>query len=143
MTVLWIKPAIANTIAKQALSNPYGLLIGENNQILDILPKQFINADDLHPINIIGIFQTMHLDSTPIWDNIFVLTLTPELKAWKVQDGRVRHVAISINNEKPRNVETEELSIAQKNAIVIGGIIAFVLMIVLSIYLLPPAPPIP
>lgn len=67
---------------------------------------------------------------------------SPRLAAWKNESGRVFKVETYIGDEPP-GPDDMKLSNAQKAAIIAAGLIVFALMIVLSLSLLPPAPPIP
>lgn len=63
------------------------------------------------------------------------------LSAWLMRYGQVTPVEVYVGVESPP--ESRSLSTAQKIAILLSALIAFILMIVLSLSLLPPAPIIP
>lgn len=63
------------------------------------------------------------------------------LSAWSMRYSQVTPVALHVGEEPPP--ETRSLSTAQKIAILVSALIAFILMLVLSLSLLPPAPIIP
>ncbi|MFN8560671.1 MAG: hypothetical protein U0703_03335 [Anaerolineae bacterium] len=63
------------------------------------------------------------------------------LSAWSMRYGQVTPVTVHVGDEQPP--ETRTLSTAQKIAILVSAVIALILMIVLSLSLLPPAPIIP
>lgn len=65
---------------------------------------------------------------------------TASLAAWKMRAGQVDAVPLHIGDTPP---ETPALSSAQKTAILLSALIAFALLIVVSLSLLPPAPLIP
>jgi len=62
--------------------------------------------------------------------------------AWTMRYGKVSEVDLYVGNEPPPE-KPSSLSRAQKTAILISGLIAFALLIVVSLSLLPPAPAIP
>ncbi len=64
------------------------------------------------------------------------------LAAWSIVRGQVKPIKLVVSSEKPV-IETLQLSIVQKRAIIASAIIAFMFMLVLSLSLLPPAPIIP
>jgi proteasome lid subunit RPN8/RPN11 len=66
---------------------------------------------------------------------------TASLAAWKMRAGQVDAVPLHIGDMPPP--ETPALSSAQKTAILLSALIAFALLIVVSLSLLPPAPLIP
>lgn len=63
------------------------------------------------------------------------------LSAWSMRYGQVTPVTVHVGDEPPPAART--LSSAQKIAILVSAVIALILMIVLSLSLLPPAPIIP
>lgn len=64
----------------------------------------------------------------------------PHLAAWAIQYGQVQPIEVVLAS-KPANEKPDEgFSSAQKFAIIMATIIAFVFMIILSLSLLPPAP---
>jgi proteasome lid subunit RPN8/RPN11 len=65
----------------------------------------------------------------------------PRLSAWSMRYGQVTPVSLHVGEQSPPEPRT--LSTAQKIAILLSALIAFILMIVLSLSLLPPAPVIP
>ena len=67
----------------------------------------------------------------------------PRLAAWQIRYGDVTPVPLHIGFAPPAPAAHAEPTSAQKAAILLGALIAFVLVLVLSLTLLPPAPPIP
>jgi proteasome lid subunit RPN8/RPN11 len=65
-----------------------------------------------------------------------------ELAAWTIRFGQVRSVDLHIGNQPPAQTNAP-LSRAQQTAIIAAALLAFVLLIVISLSLLPPAPVIP
>jgi proteasome lid subunit RPN8/RPN11 len=63
------------------------------------------------------------------------------LQAWHIHDGQVDKVELLVGNEQSRSMPS--LSRAQIIAIVLMTLLAVAFLISLSIYLLPPAPPLP
>ncbi len=63
------------------------------------------------------------------------------LAAWTMRFGQVSEVPLHVGTDAPP--PTSALSNAQKIAILLSALIAFILVIVLSLSLLPPAPQIP
>ena len=66
----------------------------------------------------------------------------PRLNAWTIANGRVTEVDLHIGYDYPTN-HSFEMSQFQKNAVILGGIFALIAFVLLSMYLLPAAPPIP
>lgn len=67
----------------------------------------------------------------------------PHFAAWKIHAGKVLPVQVQIgDNNRPNNGE-EALTKPQRIAIIVGGLVALLVMLILSLNLLPPAPPIP
>ena len=66
----------------------------------------------------------------------------PRLSGWRIRHHEVEPVTLHIGAAPPE-AAPDPLSKSQKAAILISVIVAFVFMIVLSLSLLPPAPPIP
>ncbi len=66
----------------------------------------------------------------------------PRLAGWVIRPTEVEPVVLHIGFSKPP-VQAPPLSKSHKTAIVIGAILAFAFMIVVSLSLLPPAPVIP
>jgi proteasome lid subunit RPN8/RPN11 len=67
----------------------------------------------------------------------------PELAAWTIFHDEVAPVQIHVGSHEPEIDETATLSRSQKTAIILSAIITVGLMLVVSIYLLPPAPALP
>jgi proteasome lid subunit RPN8/RPN11 len=65
-----------------------------------------------------------------------------ELAAWEIRYGQVRPVDLHIGSQPPPQTG-ERLSRAQQTAIIAAALLAFTLLIVISLSLLPPAPIIP
>lgn len=66
----------------------------------------------------------------------------PAFAAWQIHGGQVDRADLHIGDSTAAQT-SETLSTAQKTAILIAAALAFAVMLVLSIYLLPPAPEIP
>lgn len=67
---------------------------------------------------------------------------TVSLAAWKMRAGQVSEVPLHVGSTPPPP-ESSNLSPAQKTAILLSALIAFALLIVVLLSLLPPAPLIP
>jgi proteasome lid subunit RPN8/RPN11 len=70
----------------------------------------------------------------------------PRLAAWRIKHGGVEPVTLHIGSPRTmyeRRAPASQLSPAQKIAIVLSAAGAFIFLILLSLALLPPAPPIP
>lgn len=67
----------------------------------------------------------------------------PELAAWNIRNGSVERIELYIGLYPPPESDGPPLTQAQKTAIIVGAVVAFAFMIVLSLSLLPPAPIIP
>lgn len=65
------------------------------------------------------------------------------LAAWMLGYGDVTPVPLHVGLNPPEPNATAELTRAQKNAILLSALIALILVIVISLTLLPSAPPIP
>ncbi len=63
----------------------------------------------------------------------------PELAAWTINYGDVQSLPLHIGNDAP-DVEPAPLSPPQKLAIVVSAALAFAVLVVISLTLLPPAP---
>lgn len=63
----------------------------------------------------------------------------PELAAWRIQSGEVQRLPLHIGDEPPPIDETP-LSPAQKVAIMVSALLAFAILLIISLSLLPPAP---
>jgi len=69
---------------------------------------------------------------------------TPKIAVWRIERSRVMRVELHIGDFAPTHATSHPaLSTAQRNAILLSAIIAVVVMLIVSISLLPPAPPIP
>jgi hypothetical protein len=66
----------------------------------------------------------------------------PQFAAWQIRHSRVDALPLHVGTDAPQ-VEANTLSKTQRFAIILSALLAFILMIGLSIYLLPPAPEIP
>ncbi len=64
----------------------------------------------------------------------------PRLAGWRIDDGQVGRVELYIGAEPPPPSHDMALSKAQKTAIILSAIIAFLLVLIISLSLLPPAP---
>jgi len=64
------------------------------------------------------------------------------LAAWEIRAGKVLPVRLHIGDDSPEDME-KPLTNPQRIAIIVGGIIALMVMLALSLSLLPPAPSIP
>lgn len=68
----------------------------------------------------------------------------PRLAAWRIRYGVVEPVPVHVGDLPPaKQPETVPLSDAQRFAIIVATLLAFGMLIGLSLILLPPAPPIP
>lgn len=69
----------------------------------------------------------------------------PHLAAWLIERGRVEPLELAIGTTASSITAsiTEPLSYEQKFAVILSALLAFALLIMLSLSLLPPAPPIP
>ena len=65
----------------------------------------------------------------------------PSLAAWRIINGRVSSVGIC-TGKKYSEVASDEMSNAQKTAIIVGAVVVLAILIFVSLTLLPPAPPI-
>jgi proteasome lid subunit RPN8/RPN11 len=65
----------------------------------------------------------------------------PALKAWQINSGKVQPAELIISNKtSPLRKPDYPLSSAQKTAIILSAILASILVILLAVQLLPPAP---
>jgi proteasome lid subunit RPN8/RPN11 len=62
------------------------------------------------------------------------------LAAWRIHDGEVERVELYVGDDPPPPSTDRPLSQAQKTAIVVSAVIAFLLVLIISLSLLPPAP---
>jgi proteasome lid subunit RPN8/RPN11 len=66
-----------------------------------------------------------------------------EFSAWRIQYGEVQRLPLHVGSEPPEVADDAPLSKAQKAAIIISALLAFAIMLTISLSLLPPAPEIP
>jgi proteasome lid subunit RPN8/RPN11 len=66
----------------------------------------------------------------------------PRLAGWRISATQVSHPSAHWLNP-PAEIAEEELTPAQRAAIVVGALLALVLVLIVSLSLLPPAPPVP
>lgn len=69
--------------------------------------------------------------------------LHPTMAAWLIDYTQVSRVELHVGDEPPPDDEAQPLTRTARIAILTSAAIAFILMIILSLTLLPPAPPIP
>ena len=67
----------------------------------------------------------------------------PHFLAWRIDYTQVSRIALHIGDNPPPEDQSLPLSSAARIAILTSAVIAFILMIIGSLILLPPAPPIP
>ncbi len=162
MAVLWLTEqqvqAIIGHVRQQTPQPACGLIAGRGCQALAIIPA----ADGCHltpePPNSLETlaWYRAHPAGAPVpttaehhqrqWpDGLHVLVELTEhraqLAAWDYQPGRVTPVELHIGSQPPDAAISG--SRAQTAAVLASAALAFVLLIALSLYLLPPAPPIP
>jgi len=171
-TVLWLTHAHARTIIEHAREDApneaCGLILGDGHRVTQIIPAQNIAADPRHHFRvddalvvqhfsqIIGVYHS-HPRSAPVPsstdrqescypDFIHVIVglqdESPRLAAWRIRYGRVDSIQIHIDDRPPVNVP-QQLTAAQQVALVIGTLAAVLVVLLISLMLLPPAPTIP
>jgi proteasome lid subunit RPN8/RPN11 len=64
----------------------------------------------------------------------------PRLAAWSMRQGRVARIELHIGDHPPEPNQDPSLSRTQRVAIIITALIAFSIVVVVSLHLLPPAP---
>jgi len=65
----------------------------------------------------------------------------PRVAVWRVKNYRVERVDLHIGSEPPTPSEDDgEMTRAQKTAVIVTAIIAFIIVLIVSLSLLPPAP---
>jgi hypothetical protein len=74
---------------------------------------------------------------------IIGLKAEARLAAWQIRYGEVIPVSLHIGLNPPVPQAGAKLTKAQKNAILLSALIAFILVIVISLTLLPSAPSVP
>ncbi|GAB4510498.1 MAG: hypothetical protein OHK0046_07460 [Anaerolineae bacterium] len=143
-----------------------GLLLGSDARVRDVLPMANIAQDPEHHYRIadediarhypklIGIYHS-HPASEPLpsptdvreaWSGGTVYLIVglrgthPAYSAWWFEHGRARPVHIHVDDCPPAEAD---ISPVQKWVMLISAIMALIFLVVLSLYLLPPAPPIP
>lgn len=65
---------------------------------------------------------------------------SPRLKAWQITPGQVEAIDLLLDAAKVDEMRNEALSPVQRYAIVLAALLAFALLVGLSLSLLPPAP---
>jgi proteasome lid subunit RPN8/RPN11 len=168
MAILWLTDeqaqAIIAHVQRQSPDPVCGLIAGRGSQALAVipsddgphLPPQQADLLAVQGLDRLAWYHT-HPPGTPVptlaehhksqWpDGVRVLveltTHRAQLAAWDYQPGRVTPVELHIGSQPPLP-PLDSGSHAQTVAILTSALLAFTLLIVLSIYLLPPAPPIP
>jgi proteasome lid subunit RPN8/RPN11 len=69
---------------------------------------------------------------------------TPRMAAWQIRNHEVTPIEIHVGLQPPdAALEMQPFSKAQKTAIFVSALLAFIFMLILSLSLLPPAPAIP
>ena len=63
----------------------------------------------------------------------------PTLAGWQIRPSEVNRIELHISTQAPPSAQ-QELSRAEKTAIILAALVAFVFMLILSLSLLPPAP---
>jgi len=177
---MWLTREQAQTIIAYARAeSPYeacGIIAGQRNHVLEIIPIPNTAADPLHnytmderrlvevlislearSVDLISFYHS-HPQTDPIPSPTDVkLAFYPDtpyliislkggearLAAWKMHYGQVSAEILHIGEQPPSSSDSPTLSRAQKIAILMSALIAFILLIVLSLSLLPPAPLIP
>ena len=171
MAVLWLTDDLAQAIIahaqRQSPGPARGLIAGRDSQALAVIPSvvgPHLSPEQADLLAVQGLYRLAwyhtHPPGTPVptlsehhkrqWpDGVRVLVeLTPhraQLAAWDYQPDRVTPVELHIGSQPPLPPlpPLDSGSRAQTAAILTSALLAFTLLIVLSIYLLPPAPPIP
>lgn len=69
--------------------------------------------------------------------------LHPQFAAWLIDYTQVEHVELHLSDSEPDRDTMHPINGTARIAILTSALIAFILMIILSLALLPPAPPIP
>ena len=180
---MWLTPEQAQTLITHARAeSPHeacGLLVGQGERIIEIIPIPNIAADPRHAyrmddrrlvetlshlparyLDLLGFYHS-HPQSDPIPSPTDIKQATypdtpylivglkgseARLAAWTMRLGQVNEVPLHIGTQPLSSdapLATATLSEAQKIAILLSALIAFILLIVLSLSLLPPAPHIP
>ncbi|GAB4341254.1 MAG: hypothetical protein Kow00117_21260 [Phototrophicales bacterium] len=143
-----------------------GLLVGVGNQVKRVIPVKNIATDPKHNyligrdvlnhyiptldgLRIIGFYHSHPSDDiTPSPSDIkqampnviYVIASRRKLSAWKFDRGRVYAIQICNDNLLQHDVQ---LSRAQKLAVIWGALLSLMILVLLSISLLPPAPVLP
>ncbi len=80
------------------------------------------------------------VDTKPIFLIVSLQHTKPQFKAWHIHDTEVIPIDVHIGDKSPDSIYHEPLSNQQKAAIIVASILCVMLMLVISITLLPPAP---
>jgi proteasome lid subunit RPN8/RPN11 len=165
--------AIADHALTEAPREVCGIIAGIKSRAVEILPIANVAAEPYHSytmdarqyvqtllaleargLSLLGFYHS-HPTGDPIPSDVDVKQATypqtpyviiglkgqPRLAAWQIDYGQVTPIPLYVGLTPPENKVA--ITTAQKTAILMSALIAFALMIVLSLSLLPPAPPIP
>ncbi len=67
----------------------------------------------------------------------------PKLAAWNIRHGRVVPVELIVGQGQAAPTADQPLTQSQRTAVLVGAVLAFIFVILLSVSLLPPAPELP
>lgn len=143
MTVLWLTEQQAQDIvahARQQAPGPAsGLIAGRDGEALAFYRS-------LPPGGRVPTAPERHKDKWPDGPHVFVTLKGDQVRfaAWDFQQDRATPLELHISDQPPPPPHIDQrLSRAQTTAILASAALAFALLIVLSLYLLPAAPPTP
>jgi proteasome lid subunit RPN8/RPN11 len=165
--------ALAEHALAEAPREVCGIIAGTEERVLEILPIANVAVDPYHTyymeerqftytlltleargLSLLGFYHS-HPTGDPIPSHIDVhqaayphtpymivgLKGQPRIAAWRINYGQVTPVPLYVGWNPPQPEPT--LTTAQKVAVLLSALIAFTVLIVLSLSLLPPAPHIP
>ena len=150
---------IAGKNGKAQLIIPIANVAAISEHHFEMEPKSMVRAIfdiETQGLTLIGIYHS-HPKSDPIpsqidiqqsrYPDVYHLIVglagnEPTFSAWKIKQHEVEAVALHIGPIPPP-ANSESLSTAQKTAIILSMVVAFIFMLLVSLSLLPPAPQIP
>jgi len=172
MTIIWLTRQQTKTIIDHARSaaphEACGLILGAGHQVDQVVPAKNITTDPMHHFRvddalvvqhfnqIIGVYHS-HPRSAPVPSSTdiqescypeFIHVIiglqgeSPRLAAWRIRHGRVDSIQVHIDDRPPDNIP-QQLTAPQVVALLVGTLAVALVVLLISLMLLPPAPPIP
>lgn len=173
MPTLWLTPAQVREIVQHARAEQpdeaCGLLLGTDMRVTTVQsamnvesePRYRFRIDDqtlaAHVFDAIGFYHShpagnaipsrSDIAESCYPEHVYLIvglrSAQPELAAWRIRQGRVEGIQLHISNLPPPEPDELVPSRAQKVAIGLSALIGVLLVLIVALSLLPPAPAIP